>query len=100
MHYEFLIKCLESQTFLASLSAELLKHELFDSVYIIKDELQRREFEILELDALPDSSSMQELEHLVDQANMHADSNDITQIIQYHDGVSTGKAIMLLLSVD
>lgn len=86
MHYEFLIKCLESQTFLASLSAELLKHELFDSVYIIKDELQRREFEILELGELPDTSSIQELEHLVDQANIHADSNDITQIIQYHDG--------------
>lgn len=86
MHYEFLIKCLESQTFLASLSAELLKHELYDSVYIIKNELQRRDFEILELGELPDQSSIQELEHLVDEANIHADSSDITQIIQYHDG--------------
>lgn len=51
---------------------------MFDTIYVIKDELQNPDIG-LELNGLPDSSTMQDLENLVDEAH-------ITQIIKYHDG--------------
>lgn len=80
--YEFLLKCLESQQFLS----ELVQHEVFDTIYVFKDDPQHQQL-CMELSALPGHSDIQDLENLVDEAHIHhTDSNDITQIIQYHDG--------------
>lgn len=53
---------------------------MFDSIYVIKNELEIPELCL-------DTTTIQDFEHLVDEAHLHADSSDITQIIQYHDGV-------------
>lgn len=77
--YDFLLKSLESQQFLS----ELMQNEVFDTIYVFKDDQQL----CMELSELPGHSDIQDLENLVDEAHMHhTDSNDITQIIQYHDG--------------
>lgn len=52
---------------------------MFDTIYVIKNELQIPELCL-------DTTTIQDFEHLVDEAHLHADSSDITQIIQYHDG--------------
>lgn len=79
--YDFLLKSLESQQFLS----ELVQHEVFDTIYVFKDDQQHQL--CMELNELPGHSDIQDLENLVDEAHIHhTDSNDITQIIQYHDG--------------
>lgn len=78
--YEFLIKSVESQQFLT----ELVHNEVFDTIYVFKDDQQQQL--CMELNELP-GHDIQDLENLVDEAHMHhTDSNDINQIIQYHDG--------------
>lgn len=61
---------------------------------ITKDVLQNQEFQCLGMnDDLTDQSAIQELEHLVDEAHLQADSSDISKIIQYHDSDVRANAI-------
>lgn len=68
---------------------ELVNHELYDTIYVIKNNIQSSTDLCLELNGLQDSNTIHDFEHLVEEAHMHADSSDITQIIQYHDGEVT-----------
>lgn len=69
--------------------AELVNNEVFDTIYVIKNNIQSSADLCLELNGLQDSNTIHDFEHLVEEAHMHADSSDITQIIQYHDGEVT-----------
>lgn len=66
--------------------AEMFRHEDLGNDLIQKDVLQDQQFQCLGLeDEMADQTTIQELEHLVDDAHLQADSNDISKIIQYHD---------------
>lgn len=59
---------------------------MLDNDLINEDAMQNQEFQCLGMnDDLTDQTAIQELEHLVNGAHLHADSSDITKIIQYHD---------------
>lgn len=85
--YDFLVKSLESQQFLT----ELVHNEVFNTIYVFKDDQQQQL--CMELNELP-GHDIHDLENLVDEAHIHhTDSNDINQIIQYHDG-EVGNSIL------
>lgn len=81
-------------TILVELISELFKHDVLGNDLITKDVLQNQEFQCLGMnDDLTDQSAIQELEHLVDEAHLQADSSDISKIIQYHDSDVRANAI-------
>ncbi|KAJ6641000.1 Zinc finger protein [Pseudolycoriella hygida] len=91
--YDFLLKSLESQQFLSE-----LQHEVFDTIYVFKDDQQHQL--CMELNELPVHTDIHDLENLVDEAHIHhTDSNDITQIIQYHDGELNDEQIQAMDSI-
>ncbi|XP_037051231.1 zinc finger protein OZF-like isoform X2 [Bradysia coprophila] len=88
--YDFLMKSLESQQFLT----ELVQNDVFNTIYVLKDDQQL----CMALNELP-GHDIQDLENLVDEAHMHhTDSNDISQIIQYHDGELNDEQIQAMNS--